>query len=229
MNINLEEALDEFDSRYLESYHQVTAKMASSVLAPAPGPGPVSAPGSTPDSPSPPLRLSSPLLASRDSDDNYLLSSIVPLAQPPLMGPPRAPPRQISTRDRDREVRRPSQDDIKRQHVKTNLIQKSPTDIKMGSPEARLRKVPGSASAPVSPATSELQWGLSVDIAGRQLSVLVDVPRGRIQRSLSASSLVHKTSSRRGRDRRNSSATYVGNPFYKKTSKRELRSERSEL
>lgn len=47
---NLVDALDEFDSRYLESYHQVTAKLASLAI------------GCT-------LRLSSPLFGPRDLDD----------------------------------------------------------------------------------------------------------------------------------------------------------------
>ncbi|PIS52990.1 hypothetical protein CJI97_002647 [Candidozyma auris] len=119
VNVNvhkLEEALDEFDTRYLESYQQITAKMASSALGAPPPPSssspslsgsssPHSSPRVSPSSPhqqpQQPMRLSSPLMASKDSDDRSLSSLMSGSLQSSSssshpMGPPLAPPKNIA-------------------------------------------------------------------------------------------------------------------------------------
>lgn len=75
---NLEDALDEFDSRYLESYYQVTAKMGHTLGFSS---------LSLVTSKAPP-RLSSPLLVLRDSHQDSHNSCF----RGKLMGPPKAPP-----------------------------------------------------------------------------------------------------------------------------------------
>lgn len=119
VNVNvhkLEEALDEFDTRYLESYQQITAKMALLALGAPPPPLlllplllglllPHSSPRVLPSlphqQPQQPMRLLSPLMALKDLDDRSLLLLMSGLLQSLSlslhpMGPPLAPPKNIA-------------------------------------------------------------------------------------------------------------------------------------
>lgn len=78
MELKLEDALDEFDARYLESYYQVTSKLAHSFGLSA----------SQPPNSQNPERLSSPLLVPPDTSDEEKNASL--LSNP--MAPPKNPP-----------------------------------------------------------------------------------------------------------------------------------------
>ncbi|PSK41253.1 hypothetical protein C7M61_000929 [Candidozyma pseudohaemuli] len=197
MNINLEEALDEFDLRYLESYHQVTAKMALLGLGPAP---------------ELPLRLLLPLLPSQN--DNYMFHAGSILATPAKPHPlaqsalgPMAKSGQLANSTHNSSA---AGHEIEELNIafdeEPSSLQKDHNEQADPRPELAHR-----ALAP------ECQW-LAVEMAGR-LFVVVDTPRT-LQRLLLALSLVHKAL-RRPQNRR--TPTNVGNPFYKSKSPRRRR------
>lgn len=164
MNINLEEALDEFDLRYLESYHQVTAKMALLGLGPAP---------------ELPLRLLLPLLSSQN--DNNLFhagANTATPAKPHPLAQGALSPLDESTHNSSAA----GLHDIEELNI---AFDDEPSNLQKDHDElANVR--PGLVHRALAP---ECQW-LTVEMAGR-LFVVVDTPRT-LQRLLLALSLVHK-------------------------------------
>lgn len=199
MNINLEEALDEFDLRYLESYHQVTAKMALLGLGAAP---------------ELPLRLLLPLLPSQN--DNYMFHAGTALATPAKPHPlaqsalgPLAKHGELAKSMHNSSVTGPHEME------ELNIaFDEEPSSLQKDHNELAADLRPELVHRALAP---ECQW-LAVEMAGR-LFVVVDTPRT-LQRLLLALSLVHKAL-RRPQNRR--TPTNVGNPFYKSKSPRRRR------
>lgn len=185
MNFDLEQALDEFDLRYLESYHQVTAKMALLGLRPTP---------------ELPLRLLLPLLPSREDHSQVLRDSRPqePANAPSGPGAPMASvtaPAEFNLND----YLNPDLSDFR-------LDGPSPQNRSaQGSPDhLQFPHRPELAHRALAP---EPQW-LAVDVARRLLVLDTGTPRA-LQRLFLALSIV-KTQRRPQRR-----ATNVGNPFYK--------------
>lgn len=145
---NLEDALDEFDARYLECYHQITKQFAAAAIGPM----------------APHMKLLLPLLLPRDMDAA-------------AMGPPLFPPRPIG---------------------QSSLSLGPPLSLGATSCNPRI----------------EVLEQLPLVRADLQLP-LFHLGRQRMHRLLLALSIAPKSDSRRARDRRNTVATYVGNPFYR--------------
>lgn len=255
--LDIQNALDEFDSRYLESYHQVTAKMAQSALAP-PDPDPALPERS---------RLLLPLLPSHDPNEYLLLLiALVSLSMPPPARPSKtalgesakldgalaAKSANLATSDAktDAKCAKPKNALLANNRPLFDLYESpraqpyvplecplrlshclGPCQTALGQnlhPQALLAPILAAASLTslpreqpkskkaVSASSSKVNFSSFSDIAERP---------PRVQRLFLALSIVHKASGRRSRDRRNTTTTCVGNPFYKaaKTSPRRRR------
>lgn len=198
MNFDLEQALDEFDLRYLESYHQVTAKMALLGLRPTP---------------ELPLRLLLPLLPSREDHFQVVRESRQRLPVPPAKAP-QAPAKPTDNLAHDPDFNLGTEFNLSDylSHGSNgdefldgleNLPQIRP--VQATTDHLQFPDRPQLAHRALAP---EPQW-LTVDGARRLLVLDTGMPRT-LQRLFLALSLVHK--SQRRPQRR---ATNVGNPFYK--------------
>lgn len=203
MDINFEEALDEFDVRYLECYHQMTTKLASLALEQTL------------------VRLSSPLLGPREMYEPHVSLS-------PAMGPPKGPPRPIRHTSglafggSSEKLQTPSHDPIyqdpvenKRLSQVNSIYSESLSDKPIYSTQTF-----NTNFAQNVPTHQPVQYNFYSPLVPASLEPVLPVASVenrplKLHRLLLALAIIAKTSSRRARDRRNTVATYVGNPFYR--------------
>lgn len=213
---NLEDALDEFDTRYLECYYQMTSKLAALALDLLLL-----------------LTLSSPLLGPRDDDDIPRGTPVTMLHMTPSMYYDQMPSKMskndamaIGTLRELTDVTTSISATIHDIPCLSDIPDMPTTTIDLPAVKTDLTKAVPLADIPDIPVTISLD---STHAPCVYSSCGIDAPPQRLQRSFTQVGTVHtmrmhrlllalqltpKLHTRRG-ERRSTVATYVGNPFYR--------------